>query len=122
MGDPALLPDHVDLGILSTYEIDYVKVAASPFSDFNLDGDVDDVDLSIWEAAVGITDAANADGDDDSDGSDFLIWQRQFTGSLSLPGSTQVVPEPASIFLVLSGLLATSLRLKHPQIYTSWKH
>jgi len=47
--------------------------------DFDTDGDVDGVDLGIWETSYGRDDGADADGDGDSDGADFLIWQSNFS-------------------------------------------
>jgi len=74
-------------------------------ANFNDDLAVDDVDLSIWEQNFGIASGAtnmigDADGDEDVDGHDFLIWQQQFDGSIVLPAS-QTVPEPASCLLAV---------------------
>ena len=51
----------------------------------------------------------DADYDHDVDGADFLAWQRQ----LDLPVSVAVataVPEPASVLLLVGGMLAISFR------------
>ena len=72
-------------------------------ADFNRDGSVDRDDLAEWRADVGKNAGSNADGDNDSDGNDFLAWQRQLT-----PGATPTVsgvPEPAAAMLVLAALL-----------------
>ncbi|MCH7753056.1 MAG: S8 family serine peptidase, partial [Planctomycetes bacterium] len=76
-------------------------------ADFDEDGDVDEVDLGLWEAGYGLTgSAAHIDGDanDDMnvDGADFLEWQKQYTGSLSPLSSSAAVPEPTSLALVAS--------------------
>jgi hypothetical protein len=53
---------------------------------------------------------AFADGDNDSDGNDFLIWQRRL-GAASASAATEAVPEPTSAFLlVLAGLASIGSR------------
>jgi len=72
-------------------------------ADFDTDGDVDDNDLALWEAAYGLDASADADFDGDSDGRDFLIWQQQYTGDLSpLISPATAVPEPSSVLLALT--------------------
>ena len=76
-------------------------------ADFDEDGDVDDVDLGLWEAGYGLTGSAahidgDANGDMNVDGADFLKWQIQYTGSLNPLSSSAAVPEPASLALVAS--------------------
>lgn len=47
--------------------------------DFNLDGNVDGIDLGIWQAGFATGSSlgeGDADADADVDGNDFLIWQR----------------------------------------------
>jgi len=56
--------------------------------DFNRDGIVDGDDLVIWEASFG-QDESMVVGR-----RDFLIWQRQHTGSLAPLVDSQMVPEP----------------------------
>jgi CSLREA domain-containing protein len=50
-------------------------------ADFNNDGLITATDFLIWQQHLGLTTAANgdgdADGDGDVDGNDFLIWQRE---------------------------------------------
>ncbi len=75
-----------------------LQVIAGLTADFDSDGDVDSLDLSIWESSFGIGAGADADGDGDSDGNDFLAWQQQFTGSV--PVSATAVPEPTSFYLL----------------------
>ncbi len=70
-------------------------------ADFNADGLVDSSDLSLWESAYGLTDVGDADGDSDTDGTDFLIWQQQFAGAALSAASTQV-PEPTGMALALA--------------------
>ena len=62
--------------------------APTPASaDFNNTGGVNVSDLAVWKTAFGTTAAGDADDDTDSDGADFLRWQRQF-GQTSDAGST----------------------------------
>ncbi len=56
-------------------------------------------DLEIWQSHYGMDDSANADGDGDSDGADFLAWQRNYTGSVLPP--VYAVPEPATSATVI---------------------
>lgn len=96
----------VNYGAGSTFDPN--QVVLSDFlptfpADFDMDGDVDNTDLAIWEDAYGVNDLADADGDGDSDGEDFLPWQEQFTGSLPLAAAT-AVPEPATLFLSLAAI------------------
>ena len=80
-------------------------------ADFNDDGDVDATDLATWEAAFGGAATAatgDADGNGVADGADFLLWQRQYTGSVSAVGA---VPEPTAVALLLAGLGAVATGL-----------
>jgi hypothetical protein len=66
-------------------------------ADFNDDNVVDDRDLIQWNAAYGVRNTADADGNSHSDGTDFLMWQRQL-GSASNPDTgISHNPEPASV-------------------------
>lgn len=74
-------------------------------ADFDLDFDVDEFDLATWAASYGMNAAADTDRDGDTDGADFLAWQRQFTGAFGeLTGAT-VVPEPSALGLLVVGNL-----------------
>ncbi|WP_146449425.1 hypothetical protein [Bythopirellula polymerisocia] len=65
-------------------------------ADFEGDGDVDALDLDLWQTAYGIRSVADADVDADTDGADFLQWQRQFGSNFSTSSTLKVVPEPIS--------------------------
>ena len=67
---------------------------------------VDNNDLVLWEAAYGVGNGANADGDVDSDGGDFLTWQVQHGSGVPLTGSTIAVPEPPAAVLIFIAALA----------------
>jgi hypothetical protein len=76
-------------------------------ADFDLDGDVDGDDLTVWKASFGVDAGADADGDGDSDGADFMQWQQQL-GSVPAVPAAGGVPEPASGPLALALLLMAS--------------
>ncbi|MCG8449463.1 MAG: sulfatase-like hydrolase/transferase [Pirellulales bacterium] len=88
------LPDdlkwHVDVGANDvTLKVLYA-------SDFDMDGDVDNNDLTVWRNGYGVIDGL--------DGSAFLLWQRQFGLSVPVAATAATVPEPSSLMLVLIGL------------------
>ncbi len=84
--------------------------------DSNHDDVVDGGDLSVFQAAYDLNNDGDLDGDLDTDGNDFLLWQRAF-GNQGLAGSFQptgivryvppvesfAIPEPTSLCLVLLG-------------------
>lgn len=70
-------------------------------ADFDRDGKVAAGDLTAWTTEYALSAAADANLDDDSDGTDFLAWQREFgNGTTTLP-ILSAIPEPASIGLLL---------------------
>ena len=75
-------------------------------ADFDLDGAVDSDDLSQWVGDFGANDDSDAEGDLDSDGADFLAWQRQFGLGGPLQAETAKVPEPAAGITMLLGMSA----------------
>lgn len=93
---------------------DIVMAVAPPFdsADFNQDRRVNDADFSIWIDGFGDTEQAgnsqgDADGDADVDGTDFLLWQQQFTMTCPSVAPSVSVPEPATLALtvwVLAGV------------------
>jgi hypothetical protein len=87
--------------------------AAPPIADFNIDGQIDGADLSLWRTGYGTTSAVHgqgdADFDRDVDGADFLIWQRQLHTNLIVAA----VPEPSSAsMLVLSFAVTAATGIK----------
>lgn len=69
-----------------------------PPGDFSHDGNVDVVDLAQWEGDFGVNDDSDADMDGDSDGSDFLIWQRNLAGPVN--ATAAFVPEPSTAIMM----------------------
>ncbi|MCA9235826.1 MAG: hypothetical protein KDA44_10165 [Planctomycetales bacterium] len=99
-----------------TFHVNYLpnavqlQVVSTPFfsADFDHDGDVDATDLAIWSGAYQLNQLGDADGDNDSDGGDFLLWQRQF-GSHPAVAVTTSVPEPQAWLLALAGFAAATV-------------
>lgn len=86
--------------------------AAPMPGDFNADGQVDAADLARWREGFGTSGSAthwngDANGDSIVDGSDLLIWQRNFGASVTPVAGA--VPEPGSVLLAMSSLIAAAL-------------
>lgn len=101
-------------GTLNATSSFYVALNGIP-GDFQLDGDVDAVDLARWKTGYGLETGAtpnhgDANGDGRVDGADLLIWQRNFgVQPPALAASSVVaVPEPATTGLG-AGALATAI-------------
>ena len=73
--------------------------------DFNFDGRVDYIDLQRWLNANPAYWDGDADGDRDTDGHDFLIWQRQY-GQGTMTTEATAVPEPGTLLLLSLLLVA----------------
>jgi hypothetical protein len=74
-------------------------------ADFNDDLRVNNVDLnSFWKPSFGVSAGGDADNDGDTDGADFLVWQRELGANLNpAVRATTAVPEPGC------GLLAATI-------------
>jgi fibronectin-binding autotransporter adhesin len=81
-----------------TLTVSSLGVALIP-GDFDFNGAVNAADLAVWRGAFGNSAGGDADGDLDTDGNDFLIWQR-FLGATSVTATAAAVPEPAMLALV----------------------
>ena len=105
-GDETFFGNHFQGAV---YELELTIGGALSPADFNGDMEVDGDDLADWKAAYGPNAGGDADGDDDSDGADFLIWQREVTGEPTMTAAA--VPEPASVVLLFCALgMAVGLR------------
>ena len=92
--------------ITASLGVDNVRLVSAPpmfTADFDGDGDVDDQDLAQWEGDFGQNGDSDSDGDNDSDGADYLAWQQQFGSGVPPLASTQTVPEPSSLVLLVLG-------------------
>ena len=113
--------------LYTTGEVSLTGIGAGIAGDFDGDGSVDGADLSDWKGGFGTTTAAthaqgDADGDHDVDGGDFLVWQRQVGSGLPAVGSSDAVPEPATVALfgiALAGLGAASRRRMRRNMVTA---
>jgi hypothetical protein len=92
-------------------------VLIASLADFNGNQTVDGADLSTWKTGFGSKTgtfaSGNLDGDGDTDGTDFLLWQRQLGAHALAAAATSAVPEPASITLGLVVACGLALRRKN---------
>ncbi|MCG8510412.1 MAG: hypothetical protein MI741_14400, partial [Rhodospirillales bacterium] len=88
---------------LTAENIDGVTFAALA-GDYNGDGAVDSADYTIWRDTLGSTTYLRADGNNNGsvDLGDYTLWRNNFGAQLSSV-STAVVPEPASVGVLLIG-------------------
>ncbi|MDC0934963.1 PQQ-dependent sugar dehydrogenase [Pirellulales bacterium] len=82
-----------------------VAAAFSYAADFDLDGDVDDNDLTILLDAYGQSAGGDANNDGNTNGPDFLFWQRQNGLGVVSPPSAQPIPEPSSAVTIVMAVL-----------------
>jgi len=101
------------------FVLDGISFASTPLDgDYNRDGSVDGNDYQEWSRLYGgrsnngstAESYLTADGDYDGfvSGNDFLIWQR----SLGASAASTSIPEPATILLVVTGLVAVSMHYR----------
>lgn len=92
--------------------IDNIRFALRPQleSDFDYDGEVDAHDMGVWRGAFGDPTGADANGDFDVDGSDFLVWQRQLGNALPPLPQSGAIPEPSAFALTVAAALIMSVR------------
>lgn len=127
--DPSLPPDlelgdfHYKISILSDspsgtsvfVTIDTLQEIQLLAGDYDYDDDVDGSDFLLWQRELGSNDLA-PDGDDDGlvGPADLDLWEINFgAGSDALDArETTVVPEPSSSLLLLSVALLTLSRLR----------
>lgn len=90
-------------------------IVGTSYGDLNLDGSVDQTDLSLWETGFGLSSGGgysdgDIDGDHDVDGNDFLAMQRQIGSGVPPVASSLAVPEPHSLVLVLAAVFCIRMR------------
>lgn len=92
------------------------SVATAPptiAADFDGNGFVDASDLAQWKIGMGIASEAtknqgDANSDGAVDGTDFLIWQREF--GMGTPPTLAAVPEPSAALLLVTAFAGLSFR------------
>lgn len=108
--DQVIAPYANDLAWSVVYDVDSVDLVAFYAADFDKSGTVDTDDLGIWQTSLGVNALGDADGDGDTDGRDFLVWQRQFGSSITLQSHVTAVPEPGAVaigaLLLVCGLFS----------------
>ena len=57
--------------------------------------------MTQWQGDFGVNDESDADNDGDSDGADFLAWQRQLGTAAPGVSANAPVPEPTTPMLVI---------------------
>jgi len=97
-------------GIYDNFSITTPGGGAGLAADFDHDGDVDSTDLvNFWKPGFGQNANGDANGDSQTNGGDFLVWQQQL-GMAAPPVSA--VPEPCCIALLMTGALASLSRYR----------
>lgn len=73
-------------------------------ADYNFDGVVDAADYTVWRDTLGSTTQAEADGNGNGivDQADYDLWVSNFAITTFSNSASAAVPEPASLFLLLS--------------------
>lgn len=106
--DPEALTEYT-FGIFDNVIVEQVT-AGGLDGDFNDDGTVDAADYTVWRDNLG---TSNTLPNDTTPGTvstaDYLDWNNNF-GSTAGSGTGSAVPEPASIMLVLVGLIGFARR------------
>ncbi len=104
-------------GTVDVADVDYLLnfIVGTQYGDLNLDGSVDQTDLSLWQSGFGLSSSAgyldgDIDGDHDVDGADFLVLQRQIGFGGQPVSQSQMVPEPHSLVLVFATMLCAGMR------------
>jgi autotransporter-associated beta strand protein len=95
-----------------------LQVVTTLGADFDHNGVVNYSDLSFWNSGYGSSNVGDADLDGDTDGSDFLIWQRQFGLQLLTSANGQnvaAVPEPSSLLLAGAALISLAAKRRVAQ-------
>lgn len=83
-------------------------------ADFDITAEVNGHDLEIWQHSYATNRGGDADGDGDTDGRDFLAWQREYSGlGFENTNAILTIPEPSSLSILLCYLtLVHQVRLR----------
>lgn len=102
-----------DLDVALLRDLGYEVLTSLNVADFNFDTMVDSHDLTLWQSSFGLNAEGDADGDRDTDGRDFLTWQRQLGAGVQGQSTTISIPEPSSysILLILQAFFLGRRRL-----------
>ena len=76
-GTPTLTPALLETINETIWDV-LIRNSWSGLTDYNNDSIIDSLDLTTWEAAYGISDVADSNGDGYSAGDDFLRWQQSY--------------------------------------------
>lgn len=104
---------HADANIYIDDVFHEIRPQQTPLpGDFNGDRLVNKDDLIFWKHSQNRHAGGDADGDGDTDGADFLAWQRNVGASGAAMPAGAPVPEPASIALAIAAaaLIASQRR------------
>ena len=97
-----------DLDVIAVSQVSqFQRFVLPPEADFNGDWLVNQLDLTIWSEAYEASAIADANGNGVTDGTDFLVWQRQIASDAA---PQFAVPEPAGAIGWLTFLLFASRR------------
>ncbi len=77
-------------------------------ADFDQDRDVDHDDLLAWQNSYGLGPGGDANGDGQTNGTDFLIWQSQ-SGLPAITATSTTIPEPTTLGLATLVFLGSLL-------------
>jgi hypothetical protein len=103
--------DPMSQALIGTAFFDNFRVVDGVAGDFDASGDVAAADLTLWQAAFGNTAAGDADGDLDTDGDDFLTWQRNVGADLTPTAAAGApAPEPGAASMIAAALAAAIAR------------
>ena len=79
--------------------------------DYNGDGNVDAGDYAVWRGAFGTTNAyADGNRDGQVDAADYVLWRQHSQAEAASGVGGTAIPEPSSLLLVITQLLALSAR------------
>ena len=97
-----------EIRVENTVTVNSISQLVVTPGDFDLDGDVDNDDLTILRGGFGMesgayVDSGDADMDGDVDGDDYLLWQQNFGVVSSISSAT--IPEPSTLALTAFALL-----------------